>query len=76
MVLRPSHREVHNNPGKRRLAEARRRIIQSGAVLYLAIEAERRSRRAEAALKAAAPPSPARDELLALLQQVQPQVNR
>lgn len=56
-------------------AQARRRIIESGAVLYLTIEAERCSRRAEAALKAAAPPSPAREELLALLQQVLPRVN-
>jgi hypothetical protein len=40
--------------------EARRRIIESGAILYLVVEAERHRRQAEAALFAAAPPSVAR----------------
>ncbi len=48
-------------------AEARRRIIESGAVLYLTVEAERRRRQANAALMAASQPGEARDDLLALL---------
>ena len=50
--------------------EARRQIIESGAALYLTIEAEQRRHLAETALRAAAPPSPARDELLLLLYRV------
>ncbi|MCC6188897.1 MAG: polyprenyl synthetase family protein [Anaerolineales bacterium] len=52
------------------LVEARRRIIESGAVLYLTVEVERRRRQAEAALMAASQPSKARGELLALLREV------
>jgi len=51
-------------------AEVRRRLIESGAVLYLIVEAERHRRKAEAALLKAAPPSRARDELLTLLNEV------
>lgn len=51
-------------------AEARRRIIESGAVLYLTIEVERRRRQAEAALMAASQPGRARDDLMALLRAV------
>lgn len=52
------------------LAEARRRIIESGAVLYLTVEVERRRQQAEAALITAGRPGSARDELLALLREV------
>lgn len=48
-------------------AEARRQIIESGAALYLTMEAEQRRRCAETALMTVARPSPARDELLSLL---------
>lgn len=53
-------------------AEARSRVIESGAVLYLTVEAERRRQRAETALSTAAPPSAVRDELLALLRRCLP----
>ncbi|MCC6191847.1 MAG: polyprenyl synthetase family protein [Anaerolineales bacterium] len=52
------------------LAEARRRMIECGAVLYLTVEVERRRRQAEAALTAASQSGRARDELLALLREV------
>ena len=47
--------------------EARAQIIESGALLYLAVEVERRRRLAEVSLSATGPPSPAKAELLALL---------
>ena len=53
-------------------AEAHQRIIESGALVYLAIESERHRRQAETALCAAAPPSSARDKLLWLLDKAAP----
>lgn len=53
-------------------AEARRIVVGAGAVLYLAIEAERHSYEAEQALLRAACESPARTTLLALLHQLLP----
>lgn len=53
-------------------SEVRRRILDAGAILYLAVTARQRLRRARAALCAAAPPSPARGALLALLRRTKP----
>jgi geranylgeranyl diphosphate synthase type I len=49
------------------LQALRSKILHSGAMLYLITEAERRRRRAEAALKAVSKPSPDRERLLELL---------
>jgi geranylgeranyl pyrophosphate synthase len=53
-------------------AEARRLIISAGAVFYLVAEGQRHQQLARAALEAAALPSQARDELLALLHRITP----
>jgi geranylgeranyl pyrophosphate synthase len=47
--------------------EAQRIAIKAGAVLYLAIEAQRHYQRAQAALRRAVPPSAAREALIELL---------
>jgi geranylgeranyl pyrophosphate synthase len=53
-------------------AEARRLVIAAGAVFSLVAEGQRHKQLARAALEAAAPPSQARNELLALLRAVTP----
>ncbi len=49
---------------------ARRLIVESGAVLYLTIEAEKHRRQGQVALEAAASPSAAREALLAMLNEI------